>query len=470
MGLKDKLAKAGNRRWVLGCVGLLFLCGFGGAIAVLQVVDFPVVANRADAVVAEYKAAGLPWEQGDLGTHLPDDRNGAADFQEAIRLAGGSLNKHEKVINELMQEKKWTEISAILRMEARVLESLRKASVYGGLDFDRDWDKGSHLLFPEFSSVTGGVRLLTYNAESAARNGDLELALSDLKSAYRLGCMIGKEPILIAMLVGISNQKTALECAVKIAALRPDDQVWIARVRKELEGWECQVDFMHAMRGEAYMGLATIRNVKGEAFFAYHNATSATDYDSFFYDDAHRVRTGLPSRLTNKAFAVRWMEAQMHLLKVLGPEGINKHRGIREFEQYIFDQAGPPKKLSNTVNETMFPVFDGVAADIAPFRLEATKAVLRAAEFRAKVGRYPKSLGEMGVMLQDPLVDQGARYLVQGKEVTVYSIGRNGKDDLGERFGVTRGDDEGMRFPPRPKKSASSIAVPVQQGAPVGGR
>lgn len=448
---------------------MLVLCGFGGAIAVLQVVDFPVVANRADAVVAEYEAAGLPWEQGDLGTHLPDDRNGAADFQEAIRLAGGSLNKHEKVINELMQETNWTEISAILRKEKRVLESLRKASVYEGLDFDRDWDLGSNLLFHEYLQVKSGVRILTYRAEIFARNEDLDLALSDLRSAYRLGCMIGQEPILISLLVGISCQKTVLESAVKIAALRPDDAVWIGRVHKELEGWECQVDFMQAMVGETYLGLATIRNVKGEDFIAYQNAISTNNFDSFFYDDAHRVRTGLPSRLTNKAFAVRWMEAQMHLHEILGAGGNNKLNGSREFEQYIFDQAGPPKKLSETFNVNMFPVFDGaaVASDMAPFLLEATKAVLRAAEIRAKVGRYPKSLSEIGITLMDPVVDQGASYLVQGKEVAVYSIGRNGKDDLGERYGVTRGDDEGMRFPPRPKKPASSLTVPVRSG---GGR
>ncbi|MFM9872519.1 MAG: hypothetical protein ACKVQS_03520 [Fimbriimonadaceae bacterium] len=459
MKLFNRMARAGRKKWILGCAASFLIFSIIAVVGILQVVDFPIVANRADAVVAEYKAAGLPWTRDDLDTELPEEKNGADFIREAMSLSGGNIESQQLELRDLAEIEKWAEVSTNMQKQSAVFESLRKASACEGLDFHRDWDKGSQLLFPEFASIKGGVRLLTLQAELSARNGKLESALGDLSAAFRLGSMISEEPILIAMLVGISSQTLALESALKVASVRQNDSNWIKRVRKAVEGWECEYDFDRAMEGEGYLGLAMIRNIKGDAYYRLKHIDSESEGNEYFYDDANRVRTGIPKRMTNAAFAVRWMEAQIYVHKLLKESNGDNEEIGKKFDEYLVSLEEPPKKLSNLFNEFMFPVFSPAGAKIKEinFKVKATQAALAAAESKAMNGSYPKSLSEMGVSVIDPITGGDAHYLVRDFEVTIYSVGRNKVDDLGERYGVSKGDDIAARFPPRSRLEVRSI-------------
>lgn len=450
MGIFANLTNTSGKKWAMGCGVLVLLCGIGGVVAGLQVVDFPIVANRADAVVKEYRAAGLPWEQSDLRTEFPDDQNGTADFEKAIALAHGKIDTLQKQVSELMAAKKFDEAAVLLRENKGVLDALRRASGYEGFDFDRDWDLGPRILFPEYAMSKSGVKMLSHQALISARAGNLNAALSDLRSAFQLGNTISREPTLIALLVGIANQSISLRGALDVAALRPKDAAWIARVRKEVETWECELDFARAMEGEAYMGLSAMRNFRGNALVAARSLTFEDGADTSDSFTEEIVRTGMPKGMTNTAFAVRLLEAHIYFRKEIDASNGNWTEVSRKMDDYALKLHAPPLKASQLMNRILFPVFvqAGVATDGAYFRPGAARGVLQAAEIRAKTGQYPKDIEKLGFEIIDPATGLNAVYKVSGSTVMIYSVGGNGKDDGGERDKNVGSDDLMIKFPP----------------------
>lgn len=453
MGIFSNLSS--GKKWGLGC-GLAFLICCGGVgTAVLQVVDFPVVANRADSVARDYKAAGLPWEQGDLRTKLPDGENSAALFAMITAENEEQLGKDINVIATSIREKNWKKAKQAIKPKAKITAALRQASLKQGFDFNRDWDQGARLLFPEYAQMKSGVKLLCYEAQIAAQEGNLELALLDVRAGYQMGNLVSREPTLLAMLVGIACQSISIDAALRVAAVRKDDSVWVRRVREEIERWKFELDFGRAMEGEAYFGLATIRNLKGNPVSAVKELTSGDETgDAGLNDDAHLVRTGLPKGMIKTAFAVRHMEAHMHIRKLLAESKGDLIGFGKKFDVYVEGLDDPPMKTSQMLNFILFPVFTQatVAYELGPFRLEAARGVLMAQEYRLRKGVFPSGFDDLGFEVEDPVLKSRAWYKVVGDEVWIYSVGNNGVDDGGDRQKTSSGDDLALRFPPRSLK------------------
>jgi hypothetical protein len=453
MGFFSNLSK--GKKWGLGCGIFALLCCGGGATAVLQVVDFPIVANRADAVVKDYRAAGLPWEQGDLKTELPDEENGASEFLAAVGKDGKNFGTGIKDAEDAIRGQDWKKAKIALSSKSELTAALRRASLKKGFDFHRDWDQGARLYFPEFASVKSSVKMLSYEAQVYAREGNLEMALADVRAGYRLGTMASKEPSLIGMLVGIASHSIALNGALKIAAARKGDAAWVRRVREEIEGWQCEVDFRRAMDGEAYMGLSTIRNLKGNPVNSVRSLTgSGSSFEDGMNDDAHLVRTGLPKGMIKTAFAVRHMEAHLYFRKKIVESEGDFIQVSEELDHYVKKFDDPPLKSSQLLNMIMFPVFQqaAVAASLDQFKLDASIGVLRAQEFKLKRGAAPKGFDDLGFEVIDPVMKTRSTYRVVGDEISIYSFGKNKVDDGGDKVKTKSGDDVTIFFPPRWQK------------------
>ncbi|MFM9872520.1 MAG: hypothetical protein ACKVQS_03525 [Fimbriimonadaceae bacterium] len=450
MGVFSNLSN--GKKWGLGCGAFVLLMCCGGGAAVLQVVDFPIVANRADAVVRDYKAAGLPWEQGDLKTTLPDEENGAAEFLAAVGPNGKNFGTVIKDAGDAIRDQDWKKAKVAVASKSEITAALRRVSLKKGFDFDRDWDQAARLLLPEYAQMKNAVKLLCFEAQVNARDGNLDLALANVRAAYQIGNMSAKEPTLISMLVGIACQAIALDGALRVAAARKSDAIWVARVRKELDGWKCDIDFKRAMEGVAYMGLATIRNLKGNPLKTIKELSDMSGSgDDFLNDDAHLVRTGLPKGMIATAFAVRNMEVHIRFRQMLEQAQGDYVPVGKDMDEYAEKLSDPPLKSSQLLNTILLPVFSqaSVAANLAPFKLEASRGVLRAQEYRLKKGVFPSGFDDLGFEVIDPVLKSRAWYKVVGEEVSIYSVGNNGVDDGGDKQKTKSGDDVTMRFPPR---------------------
>ncbi len=125
----------------------------------------------------------------------------------------------------------WEKISNAMAEVKPVVALARKAASKKGVWFDRDWSKGSWILFPEYAQMKGIARVLAWQALLKAHRGDRPGAIRDLNQLYAVSAHARTEPILIGRLVCVSIEATifaALQEMMDMGKLRPADRAAIA--------------------------------------------------------------------------------------------------------------------------------------------------------------------------------------------------------------------------------------------------
>jgi len=448
--------KVWKKFFIGGLASSFLLCG-AGAIVGMQSVDFLQVSGRTDEAVRNYQGMGWPWRADEMVPTVADEDNRALPILEAI--------EQEKDIAETQKNvfKKWEEgdEKEVRRLMAEcelVLSLYIKASQYGKADFKHDWSKGSLLLFPELNHGKAAARLLGVRAEIKAGEDDLDGALSDLRASFRIGMLLGQIPVFSGLLANVSVEQFALEDAMRVAEVRKEDANWIRRVHEEVSEWKSGTDFERAIKGEALLGLTTMR---------FKDSSWAVIPSNMGLDDESRhphplVATptsvdadGVPTGISSKAYFVRYLEANIEIEKLVTAGGDDPIETGNLITQFIETSIRNRNEWSFTFSQILFPDYDQVGYSVAKarFLLSAVVAVLKAAEVKAKTGQYPLTVGEIAPGFLDPVTGEVVGYRVQGETVFVYSFGRNGVDDSGIRDSVTVKDDVAAHFPPKPRSS-----------------
>lgn len=451
MSISERLVKAPRRKWVIGCslVGVLVL-GLVG-FAVLQVVDYPVVALRAEKVAAEYRAAGMPWVAEDL-EKLSGTGSNIGEPMVTILEDGAPLwSKKSQPIFDLIAEGKYKAAqNEIVSLSSPSVDEFAAMGSKDRIWLTKDWDLGPNVLFPEYADVKTGVKMLAARAEVRARFGDLDGAVADLKASYAISNSVGRNPNLIAMLVGVACRAISSRAVLYAAEARPDDEAWIDRLRLEVEMWRPKSDLNLAMQGEAYMGLAFYRNFRGRIL------PGSFDYEDMNYNPPNRlVRSGFPKGVMNRAMMVRHMEAHLEMQKI-----VNKYEGdpvgmTRALDEFTASLESGPLKLSQFGNRILFPVYsqagEAVAKDAMMPKIAA--AVLWARGEKIRTGKYPQTGKRFEIV--DFSTGEFVKVKIIGERIVVYSVGKDGVDQGGANLfdsGV-KGDDFGEAFPPKKREA-----------------
>ncbi|MBA4293992.1 hypothetical protein C0431_13605 [bacterium] len=452
MSISERLVKAPRRKWVIGCslVGVLVL-GLVG-FAVLQVVDYPVVALRAEKVAAEYRAAGLPWVAEDLEKFSGTGSNVGEPMVTILEDRVPLWSKKSQPIFDLIAEGKYGQ--ARREVDALSAPTVREFAAMGSLDqiwLSKDWDLGPNVLFPEYADVKIGVKMLSARAELRARDGDLNGALADLRSSYAISNKVGRNPNLIAMLVGIACRAITNRAVLYVADARPNDSAWIDRLRVEVEGWRPEADLNLAMQGEAYMGVAFYRNFRGRI------VPGSFDFEEAArYNPSDRLkRSGFPEGVMNRAMMVRHMEAHVDMQKI-----VKKFEGdpvgmTRALDKFTASFESGPLKLSQLGNRVLFPVYSQAGEAVAKDEMmpKIAAAVLWARGEKIRTGSYPKSGKRYEII--DFHTGDFVKVKIIGERIVVYSIGKDGVDQGGANlldYGG-KGDDLGEAFPPKKREA-----------------
>ena len=468
MGIGDKLAKSGPRKWLLGC-GVLALLGCAGLGAVvLQVVDYPVVAMRADKVAAEYRAAGLPWTKADVDRKIAPEDNASPAFLAEIGSQAAWPQRSTKDLEDAIAQADYVEARRIVNYYQREIALFEEASRAEAISFEKDWDLGVKVLFPEYAKFKAAAKLLSWRAEIRAHEGDLSGAFSDLRAGYRLSNLIAKERNLISMLVGIACQAITLRGAEYVAAARPGDAHWIRQVREEIAGWNSEIELETAMKGELYFTMSIARNLRDESLYL---AFSGSEHSEAMFepvDESKLVREGFGPGTVRRAYQTRNMEV------AIGVKAIMEHYkddfvGIgKAMDDYIIREVQVEHKLSNMLGKVVYPVYSQAGAALAKNEIlpEMTAIALQAGEYKARTGRLPKNWEELGVTpLVDPFSKEEMKIVVRDGVFCVYLVGPNGEDEGGFNESGKAGDDIGVRFPMKKRSVApTNVTSPPPPG------
>ena len=435
----------------------ILVCGAGcwGTVALVErVVDFRPAAGELDAAVRDYRAAGMPWTAKDLAPAkpLPPARNAASLLRRAnaVVLKQG-WSGGDRALRDAMEAGRYEDAAAKLDAYAPTLAVFERATAIGTVDFGRDRDLGVNQLFPEFAPMKSAMKAFGYRARLRAVRGDLTGARADLRAARTLARMAESDGVLISMLVRISGDAIADDAAQRAAALDPG---LASMLIEDLKRSDRAPDFARALRSEAYLSLATSRNLTGQLARDSWSGSEGEEKNPTETDPARLVRDGVPDGLIQRAYLARslqvWTRVAGEMRRASDPGQLGNAL------DRIEDSIGEDRRVSSLLNQILFPIFGQAGNAVVKDRAsrELTLAYLRALETRRRTGRFPAE----PIQGNDPF---GRPYVVrtEGAGFRLYSLGPNGKDDGGltsveRHVGDPKGDDIVVVFPPPRRRAA----------------
>ncbi len=428
-----------GKKWLIGCLGTLGVCGIGTYAAVSPYVDFLGASRDLDKEIARAKALGNPMTSTELVPPKPADKDNAAVELKPILQTGEKNSKLSTAgakALEAIGKNNFAEAETLLKPYQSVLATARKASSKTKFSLDRDWDTGVHLLFPEYAESKGLVKALAAQAELDFQKGNQSAGVANLSAGYKVGQFIGQEPILIGVLVEIANRAIASRAAESIAVRQRTNLAALSALESAV-GNRPAPDFKNSLKGEMFMGTSTIRNLDKyggvtEFMRSMANMGGVEESDIPPAPDPKTLRRdGVPKGVLEKAFLTRhlaiWNDALEQLQKTPEPREISGwlDKKVAEIEQ--------KKALSFLLLRIMFPVFSQAGNAVVKCQATegATRGFLKVLKFKASTGRYPNDLAEAGFNEMDPFSKAPYKFYRNGDLVRVYSVGPNGKDEEG---------------------------------------
>jgi hypothetical protein len=393
----------------------------------------PVIAdadNSALCVLAAHERLPKNWP-----TWRALDRLAGRD------LASSARSRFESEIRDVPADVQFNKQQlAVLKGELREAEaSLIEARKLADLPHGRlPPDPPSKFVFPGSNRHLEQVRkimaLLDMDARVRVQDGEFDDAVASCRAILNAGRAIGDEPNVVAQLVRLACESTAVHELERILAQSVPSPAALEAAQQLLED-EAQVPtLLTAIRGERARTDFFLRKI-------HEGSVPKAEMEQLHKLAAFLLGVGEP-------------ESTANLEKLYAPERINWYRGwcLRYSSDLveICKESGPPpmealKKLEATV-EAQPPILRfciGKKEKLVEScwrnqaRLRCAAVALAVERYRQTNGRWPDSLaklvpGQIARIPSDPYDGRRLRYCRVREGVGVYSIGPNRRDDNGD--------------------------------------
>lgn len=323
----------------------------------------------------------------------------------------------------------WAELETSQTLLAELkdeLEAIHKAADAGGqVRFPIDCSAGFQTLLPHTQNSRTVTRLLQFDAQVSAHDGNDSRALRDLRAIFALSNALRGEPILISQLVRMAIH--AIGCDA------------VERLMPHCNWNDAELELLQiAIRS------ARFKDEMGQALCG-ERATCLSELDQFSLG---------PFRALNKQQALGFFAGSIDGLSSSWPEALSRQRELNaEMESLRRESRLIPLMLRATLLLLPATEHAAVAGAQADARQKCTNAAIAAQRYRLQSGRLPDSLTDIGprllgpaaepsARLVDPFDGQPLRYKIEETRVLIYSVGRNAQDDGGDC------DRDAQRQPP----------------------
>lgn len=429
--------------------------------------------DNLQGAVQDYRKVGLPWTRDEVQpkVNLPESEN-AAPIISTAEIDVNGTERSAEIANgwRYAVDRNDAAVQAILTKYAHTLDLAKLAAGKRFADFHKDWDFGPDVTFTELSATKSLVRLLTLRALYAAQHGNFSSCMADLGDGWRLATLVGKEPTVISLLVEIAAWAIIDDAVQHVTFELRNNQSGLSALKSEVAKMTGEPDFGLAIRGEAYMGLAILRN--GSVF---RNRVLRPNEESPPPVDPRSLqRTGNPSGIIERVLGGKLLRTYIE-----EDEIGKKDRG--NLVQLDKDLAALDQELEadHSINglyrQVLAPVFSATGSAI--LRAKATRmltaALVDAVLAKARTGAYPKSVNDLPGDWTDPFGGNPLHMKQVGSQIRIYSVG----PDLVDNGGFNRTEMSGKNTdqfdivaacPPIPGKKVPPKASPNRSRRPAG--
>lgn len=361
-----------------------------------RVEDDYAAAKAFPRSAAAYRAAGFPWTAAELVAPVKPEDNAAPYLRLAVAQVK-SIGAGRKATDKKLDLGNPERSPEVVRLLEPAMHTALYASKLPALDFQRDWDAGPTLLFPEYSYLKTICRGLCARAEDEATRGDLDGCTRDLLGVRRISALLAGDPIPISVLVQISCDNAALTSIQRCAERVSGKATALRALQAVLDVPVKEPDFFRALRGEAYMQLSIIRSSQAQRYF--------------LPDARVVIREAVPGDVKLKASLDRALEAWTRI----GEAERRSHQNLRavaKVAQRIADDLGSRNTTSYFEVGQIFPQFSAGADELVADKALniATRALLAALIHKADTGKFPPRLSDMPGKWIDPFTGEPLHY------------------------------------------------------------
>jgi hypothetical protein len=327
------------------------------------------------------------------------------------------------------------ELPAFLASQERALALFRQAAAMPGCWFEHDYFKGVEMLLPEIDQLRQGAYLLALDAHERAAHGDSRGTLDDVSAMVGIAQHIN-DPILISFLVSAAIEKAAgkvLENVLPVIKPNTEDL--------GLFKLDATVSYRRAFHRACQMEEPGLGLSLYTAVFAPSSAGVSLDW--------LRDARGHPDPIM-ESFGMALLQSPFYRVFFLQDD----LAGYRKAMQRIQNLAERPyyetakdweafdlslrTHIPGVFAKRIIPGADrcAIAAAKADAAHQLSRLAIAMTGYRVKYGRYPAKLDDLvpeflANIPGDPFDGQPLRMKRADKEVLLYSVGRDLKDDGG---------------------------------------
>jgi len=366
-----------------------------------------------------------------------DSINAAVVYEKAFRrLANDSSWKQDydekHPFNQEKPDMSSPAVAEFLARHAETVALIKQGAALPECHFEHSYGRPSiSMLLPELSGLREAARLLRLHGRYELSQGRVDGAIDDVNGMLRLSQHAGRSPVLIAALVGMATQSLALETlqevlpAVKTAEelkrISLGDSDWIGRVMRR------------AMCTEEAFGLATFCDM------GMGNITPGMVGDAPELVVWNTVSAQFGVALYGVFLISEDVSAYREVMGLMQAYSLKPYYEVRERiaqteRQFTEERRGICTSL---VVSPLARAFRSMA--MAEGKAEAARIAVAAVGYRLDRGRVAEKLEDLlpGYLKEvplDPFDGKRMRYKVDGKDLVIYSVGPDLKDDGGREY------------------------------------
>lgn len=444
-----------GRVWIVSVVTVALIMGGITAWFLLKARQ----ADDLDDLYAKARAAGFATIKDEVQPRppgRPEDNGGKlllAALKEADHKIGVFAPANDAIKAWRKRNLGSSERASFLKNAQQTLDHVRVALAKPYIYFEKDFDEGPDVVFPELASIKYCVIAFMISAGAKADAGDFSGAQADIEDGLKLELAVHATPLFIHALVEVALRPFLDHGIEDVAARLVNNRTGMAQLAKLVSRFPQAVDFERLIHGEFYMPLSLARNLSqmgGPS--ALKAIASGTDYvgGSPKLLPGRLVRTGLPadrfSRDQLRPIIVQYLAIDA-VFKDHRTDFDTKLQRLDRIDQKLDGEKG----VDNTLATIVFPGLGSFAR--AAKRLEGDAAVekcfLLVMNYRAQHGRFPKTLKEANALVNDPFYDTPLNYSTTRDTCSVWTPGpvtETMDPDTGGQKRVTR--ETRMGYPP----------------------
>jgi hypothetical protein len=427
--VSDASREKPRRRWGCWCCSLPVVLVLG--LLVVYLIAWNSSAARLAAEMQRLQKAGEHLKLSELVPQVGEDEDNAANvYEQAFNIQPSGAGDYSGL------KRQWTPAEAqgaraLVAANQEYFDTLEEASRIPKCVFEKDWDAGPNIMFPEYAQFREAARALQVRAEVQRTSGRLDGAATSCVTSLRIASHCDQSPVLIGYLVSVVVQGIAISELEQVFS-SGDPSPAVCRALYEQLGKRTGFDsFAAAMKGERAFGLAAFDMVEKRGSVAAAGIEGDQARASLLW--ALYPLVGKPLWNQDKLYYLQYSQHNIDALAKPYGEALDEldaaNRAVAALPRY-----------SSVMTQMMTPTFSRALSSAYRSIAYARAAQIAAAAkaYKGAHGRYPASLDELagdGWRLPlDPFVNKPYVYRREGRGIAVWSVGPDLVDSHGVNY------------------------------------